>query len=48
VGKRGALQKATEIADEILATHEPEPLPEDLAAELRSIVARADAELAGA
>jgi trimethylamine:corrinoid methyltransferase-like protein len=46
-GKRGALEKATEIADEILATHEPEPLPEDLAAELRSIVAHADAELAG-
>jgi trimethylamine--corrinoid protein Co-methyltransferase len=46
-GRRGALEKATEIADEILATHEPEPLPQDLAAELRDIVARADAELAG-
>ena len=47
-GKRGALEKATEIADEVLATHEPEPLPEDVQAELRRIVQRADAELAGA
>ncbi|HQJ26494.1 MAG TPA: trimethylamine methyltransferase family protein, partial [Thermoleophilia bacterium] len=47
-GKKGALEKATEAADEILAHHRPEPLPEDVAAELRAIVARADAELAGA
>ena len=46
-GRRGALEKATEIADEILAAHVPEPLPEDVAAELSRIVARADAELAG-
>ncbi len=46
-GKRGALEKATEIADEILDTYEPEPLPDDVCAELRAIVARADAELAG-
>jgi trimethylamine--corrinoid protein Co-methyltransferase len=47
-GKQGALEKATEIADDILANYRPEPLPEDVAAELRAIVARADKELAGA
>lgn len=47
-GKKGALERATEIADEILANHRPEPLPEDLACELRAIVDRADRELAGA
>jgi trimethylamine--corrinoid protein Co-methyltransferase len=46
--KAGALAKATEIADEILATYEPEPLPADVSAELRRIVERADAEVAGA
>jgi trimethylamine--corrinoid protein Co-methyltransferase len=46
--KAGALAKATEIADEILATYEPEPLPADVSAELRRIVERADAEAAGA
>jgi len=46
-GKQGALEKATEIADEILDTYEPAPLPDDDRAELRAIVARADAELAG-
>jgi trimethylamine--corrinoid protein Co-methyltransferase len=43
-GKAGALEKATAIADDILANHHPEPLPDDVAAELRAIVARADAE----
>jgi trimethylamine--corrinoid protein Co-methyltransferase len=47
-GKKGALEKATEIADDILANHQPEPLPEDVVAELRAIVERADKELAGA
>ncbi len=47
-GKKGALEKATEIADDILANYQPEPLPDDVVAELRAIVARADAELAGA
>jgi len=47
-GKKGALEKATEIADQILDTYQPEPLPDDVVAELRAIVARADAELAGA
>ncbi len=47
-GKKGALEKATEIADDILANYRPEPLPDDVVAELRAIVARADKELAGA
>jgi trimethylamine--corrinoid protein Co-methyltransferase len=46
-GRRGALARATEAADEILATHQPLPLAEDVRGELRAIVARADAELAG-
>ena len=46
-GKKGALEKATEIADDILANYQPEPLPEDVVKELRAIVARADVELAG-
>ena len=45
-GRRGALERATEIADDILAHHEPEPLPDDVVAELARIVARADRELA--
>jgi trimethylamine--corrinoid protein Co-methyltransferase len=45
-GRHGALERATEIADEILDTYEPAPLPDDVRAELRAIVARADAELA--
>jgi trimethylamine--corrinoid protein Co-methyltransferase len=47
-GKKGALHKATEIADDILENHSPEPLPEDVVRELRAIVDRADKELAGA
>jgi trimethylamine--corrinoid protein Co-methyltransferase len=47
-GRRGALEKATEIADDILANHRPEPLPDDVTAELRAIVARADEELVSA
>jgi trimethylamine--corrinoid protein Co-methyltransferase len=47
-GKKGALEKATEVADDILATYQPEPLQDDVVAELRAIVARADKELAGA
>ena len=46
-GKKGALHKATEIADDILANYQPEPLPDDVVKELRAIVARADKELAG-
>ena len=46
-GKKGALARATEIADEILTNYRPEPLADDVLAELRTIVARADAEAAG-
>jgi trimethylamine--corrinoid protein Co-methyltransferase len=44
-GKRGDLESATEKAREILASHVPVPLPDEVAAELRGIVARADGEL---
>ena len=44
-GKRGALQDAEERAREILRTHAPEPLCDDVRAELRRHVARAEAEL---
>jgi trimethylamine---corrinoid protein Co-methyltransferase len=47
-GRRGALEAAEERAREILRTHAPEPLTDDLAAELRRLVRSADAELAGA
>jgi trimethylamine--corrinoid protein Co-methyltransferase len=47
-GKKGALDSATEIADDILANYRSAPLPDDVVAELASIVARADVELAGA
>ena len=46
-GKQGALARATEIADEILASYEPAPLAPELLEELGAIVARADAEMAG-
>ena len=46
-GRHGALEKATAIADEILDTHRPQPLPEDVRRKLRAIVARADGALAG-
>ncbi len=45
-GKKGALQKATEIADEILDNYEPLRLPDDVQRELRAIVERADQDLA--
>ena len=47
-GKKGALHRATAIADDILENHRPEPLPEDVVEELRAIVERADRDLAGA
>jgi trimethylamine---corrinoid protein Co-methyltransferase len=45
-GRRCALENAEERAREILASHAPEPLPEDVRAELRRLVVAADAELA--
>ena len=45
--KRGARENAEERAREILRTHAPEPLPDDVAAELRRLVTAADRELAG-
>jgi len=46
-GEAGALEKAEEMAERILAEHRPDPLPNDTLAELAAIVARADAELSG-
>ena len=46
-GKKGALENAEERAREILASHVPEPLPQDVRDELRLLVVAADAELAG-
>jgi trimethylamine--corrinoid protein Co-methyltransferase len=45
-GRKGALERATELADDILETYVREPLPEDLQRELRAIVDRADDDLA--
>jgi trimethylamine--corrinoid protein Co-methyltransferase len=45
-GKSGALEKATALAQDILEHHRPEPLPEDVRAELARIVSRADEEAA--
>jgi trimethylamine--corrinoid protein Co-methyltransferase len=46
-GKKGALEHAEERAREILRTHAPDPLPDDVLAELRRLVEVADRELAG-
>jgi trimethylamine---corrinoid protein Co-methyltransferase len=43
---KGALERATEVADGILATHEPMPLEADVVAELSGIVSYADRDLA--
>jgi trimethylamine--corrinoid protein Co-methyltransferase len=43
-GRRGALQNAEERACEILASHAPAPLPDDVRAELRRFVETAEAE----
>jgi trimethylamine--corrinoid protein Co-methyltransferase len=45
-GKKGALANAEEKAREILRTHAPAPLPDGVLAELRRLVAAANAELA--
>ena len=44
-GRRGALQNAEERAREILRTHAPAPLADDVRAELRRLVEAAEAEL---
>jgi trimethylamine--corrinoid protein Co-methyltransferase len=46
-GKRGALENAEEKAREILRTHAPEPLADDVRAGLRRLVAAGDADLVG-
>ena len=46
-GKRGARENAEEKAREILRTHAPETLADDVRAELRRLVAAADAALVG-
>lgn len=42
---RSELQRATEIVEELLQTHEPLPLPEGAAVAMEQLIARADAEL---
>jgi trimethylamine--corrinoid protein Co-methyltransferase len=44
LGRPGARERARERVREILATHEPEPLPEDLDRELRRMIAAREAE----
>ena len=44
-GKKGALQDVEEQAREILRTHAPDPLPEDMRVELRRLVTKSVAEL---
>ena len=39
--------RAMEKARDLLATHQPEPLPDDVLAEIRGIVDKADRERAG-
>jgi trimethylamine---corrinoid protein Co-methyltransferase len=45
-GKNGALENAEAKAREILATHAPDPLPDDVSSELRRLVEAADVESA--
>jgi trimethylamine--corrinoid protein Co-methyltransferase len=42
-GEPTALERAREVAGEILATHAPVPLPPDVAAACRAVIARAAA-----
>jgi trimethylamine---corrinoid protein Co-methyltransferase len=46
-GRRGALENAEDRAREILRTHAPDPLLDDVAAELQRMLAAADRQLAG-
>ena len=45
-GKRGAWENAEERAREILRTHAPEPLSDDVRGDLRRLVEVAESELA--
>jgi len=44
-GRTDIYAKATEKAREILETHKPEPLPEDVRKKIHLIVEKAEAEL---
>ena len=44
-GRTDMYQRATEKARNILETHRPEPLPDDILARLRSIIEEAEGEL---
>ena len=44
-GRTDIYQRATEEARQILETHKPDPLPDDVLATLRSIIEEAEAEL---
>jgi trimethylamine--corrinoid protein Co-methyltransferase len=44
-GSTTLLERATQRVDEILATHEPDPLPDDMVQAIRAIVERAEAGL---
>ena len=44
-GRTDIYQRATEEARQILETHKPDPLPEDVLATMRSIIEEAEAEL---
>jgi trimethylamine--corrinoid protein Co-methyltransferase len=46
-GRRGAAERAAEVAADILTHHRPVPLPDEVRGELAAIVTRADAELVG-
>jgi trimethylamine---corrinoid protein Co-methyltransferase len=46
-GSTDVYQRAQDRAREILASHEPEPLPDDVRQRIRKIVADVDQELAG-
>ena len=45
LGRPEPKDRAREKARELFATYEPEPLPEDVDAELRTIVAAREAEI---
>jgi trimethylamine--corrinoid protein Co-methyltransferase len=44
-GSKDLHQRATEKARQILETHQPEPLPQDVLATMRSIIEEAEKEL---